>query len=195
LPSWVPTLGEALGVCAGAIVNVEIKGSGDGPGPKTTEKLAERTMEALRAVGEMPGEPQEEDVASRPSHLLVSSFSTTALRVANAVLRSTQNSATRPAPSPAPGPLRGELPVLGLLVPPGADVFAAVDEAAELGCGAFNPFFAQVTADLVVRAHDAGMAVVTWTVNDPTVLQAVVGAGVDAVVSDEVESSRALLGR
>ncbi len=60
---------------------------------------------------------------------------------------------------------------------------------------ALNPHHSQVTADLVERCHGLGMAVVTWTVNLPAELDAVVGAGVDAVVTDQVERTLLRLGR
>jgi glycerophosphoryl diester phosphodiesterase len=197
LPSRVPTLAESLGACAGAILNVEIKPPGNVSGRDATERLAQRVVEALRPPPPSSRvELQERDPAPGPSHLLISSFSTIALKAANAALRSTRVCGAGNGPKVSPEPDdQAELPALGLLVPPGADPSAAIDEAAALGCVALNPFYAQVTGDLVARAHDAGMAVVTWTVNDPVGLEAMVVAGVDAVVSDEVASSRTVLGR
>jgi glycerophosphoryl diester phosphodiesterase len=52
-----------------------------------------------------------------------------------------------------------------------------------------------VTTELVRRAHGLGVAVVTWTVNDPGDLDAVVEAGVDAVITDRVAETLAHLGR
>jgi glycerophosphoryl diester phosphodiesterase len=179
LPPWVPTLEQALAACAGAILNVEIKTPPNGDGREATERLAEKVVEALRPVvaGRRAVDESEEEPFRGPSHVLVSSFSTLALKAARAAL--------------------GAPPLhlaLGLLVVPGIDPFAALGEAARLGCVALNPFCDEVTENLVLNAHDSGMAVVTWTVNDADRLEAVAEAGVDAVVSDEVGLVRAVLG-
>jgi glycerophosphoryl diester phosphodiesterase len=52
-----------------------------------------------------------------------------------------------------------------------------------------------VSAELVGRAHDSGLAVITWTVNLPGDLDAMVEAGVDVVITDEVANTLAHLGR
>jgi glycerophosphoryl diester phosphodiesterase len=179
LPPWVPTLDQALAACAGAILNVEIKAPPNGDGREATERLAEKVVEVLRPVeaGSRTVDVAEEDPVRGPSHVLVSSFSTLALKAARAAL------GARPTPL-----------ALGLLVIPGIDPFLALGEAAGLGCVAINPFYDEVTEELVLRAHDSAMAVVTWTVNEVDRLEAVAESGVDAVVSDEVGLVRAVLG-
>jgi glycerophosphoryl diester phosphodiesterase len=52
-----------------------------------------------------------------------------------------------------------------------------------------------VTTELVDRAHTRGLAVVTWTVNTPAEIDAVVIAGVDVVITDSVAATLAHLGR
>jgi glycerophosphoryl diester phosphodiesterase len=42
-----------------------------------------------------------------------------------------------------------------------------------------------VTPDLVARAHDAGVAVHVWTINDPGRMRLLIDMGVDGVVTDE----------
>jgi glycerophosphoryl diester phosphodiesterase len=82
---------------------------------------------------------------------------------------------------------------LGLLVVPALDTAAAVEEAAALGCSALHLFHLQVTSQLVDSIHDRGMAVVTWTVNDPRRVAVMLEAGVDAIISDDVpEALRAM---
>ncbi|MGO8873914.1 MAG: glycerophosphodiester phosphodiesterase [Acidimicrobiales bacterium] len=78
-----------------------------------------------------------------------------------------------------------ELPV-GLLVPGWFDPSQAVDAARRLGCAAVHPFVGLVTAGLVDDAHAAGLSVAAWTVNDDPDLEAVLGAGVDTVITDDV---------
>ena len=47
------------------------------------------------------------------------------------------------------------------------------------------PWFRLVDRDLVDRAHDAGLAVATWTVNEPRHVRAVAEAGVDMIIGDD----------
>jgi glycerophosphoryl diester phosphodiesterase len=84
---------------------------------------------------------------------------------------------------------------LGLLVHPALDASYALDAAAELGCVALHPHHSRVSPELVDRAHHLGLAVVTWTVNNPDDLDVSVGAGVDAVITDSVVDTLTHLGR
>jgi glycerophosphoryl diester phosphodiesterase len=49
-----------------------------------------------------------------------------------------------------------------------------------------HAFRLDVTSRLVAEAHDLGMAVVAWTVDDPGQAEAMLQAGVDVIISDEV---------
>ncbi|HEX4161834.1 MAG TPA: glycerophosphodiester phosphodiesterase [Acidimicrobiales bacterium] len=62
----------------------------------------------------------------------------------------------------------------------------ALAEAAEAGFRAVHPFVTMVTPELVAQAHEAGLAVNTWTVNAPADLAAMVALGVDAVITDRL---------
>ena len=42
----------------------------------------------------------------------------------------------------------------------------------------------------MAAAHDVGLAVAAWTVADPAVLAAVLVAGVDTVITDDVAAAR-----
>ena len=46
------------------------------------------------------------------------------------------------------------------------------------------PYYQDVTPELVAEAHDLGLLVTTWTVNDIPDLERVIHAGVDGIVSD-----------
>jgi glycerophosphoryl diester phosphodiesterase len=72
----------------------------------------------------------------------------------------------------------------GLLVVPGFDPFAALDTAAARGHAALNPHHSAVTPDLVSKAHEIGLAVHTWTVDDPDRIRELAGYGVDAVITN-----------
>ncbi len=167
LPAWVPTLEEALDVCAkaGLEVNVEVKSEREGPSHDPAERCAREA--ALQCA------------AARPSltRLVVSSFSPAALRAAQEVA-------------------------------PELDLACLLDVVAELGGRAWeeggfggivlegvHPFVAAVDADFVRRAHDAGLAVRVWTVDDPGRIAELAGAGggVDAVITNDVAAARGTL--
>ncbi len=65
----------------------------------------------------------------------------------------------------------------------------------ELGAEYWNPMFGLVTPEGVAAVHAAGMKVSTWTVDDPADMDRVVGAGVDAVVSNRIAELLRFLGR
>jgi glycerophosphoryl diester phosphodiesterase len=77
----------------------------------------------------------------------------------------------------------------GLLLEEGIDVAAAVDHAVERGHAAVIPHWPQLLADggadQVARAHDNGVGVATWTVNDADVAIRLAGMGVDAIITDD----------
>jgi glycerophosphoryl diester phosphodiesterase len=56
--------------------------------------------------------------------------------------------------------------------------------ARHCGARALHPSFHYLTSDVVEEAHRAGLAVNTWTVNDPEDIAAVAAIGVDGVFSD-----------
>lgn len=80
------------------------------------------------------------------------------------------------------------LPV-GWLLQWTADVPACLQQAVQRGYQAIHPFVTQVDAPLVTQAHAAGLAVHVWTVNSPDDLRAMVGLGVEAVVTDRPEEA------
>ena len=170
LPAWVPTLSQALSACAGSIVNVEIKNIPTDPGYDPADRVA---IDVATVLHEGAG-PTER----WPAHVVVSSFWPDTLTGVRGVQ--------------GDGP--GAVP-LALLVHPSFDASAALDTATELGCASLNPHHSRVTAELVGRAHERGLAVMTWTVNSPDDIDAVVGAGVDAIITDTVTDTLAHLGR
>jgi glycerophosphoryl diester phosphodiesterase len=72
----------------------------------------------------------------------------------------------------------------GWLTLPGYDGAAAVATAAEHGHVALHPCHEAVTPALVEAAHDAGLRVVTWTVDEPHRFREVADMGVDAVITN-----------
>ncbi|MHB8439233.1 MAG: glycerophosphodiester phosphodiesterase [Acidimicrobiales bacterium] len=164
LPWWIATLGAALDVCEGAVVDVEIKNSPLETGYDPAERTARRVAALL---GDERG-----DV--RPG-VFVSSF--------------------WPATLSAVKEERSSVPT-GLLVHPLVEEpHPLVAQAAAAGAAVVLPFRTQISAGLVDLAHEAGLAVIPWTVDEPADLEAVVAAGVDGLVTDDVAGVLALLAR
>ncbi|MBW3668067.1 MAG: glycerophosphodiester phosphodiesterase [Actinobacteria bacterium] len=72
----------------------------------------------------------------------------------------------------------------GWLTLAGYDQLAAVETAADRGHAALHPHHHGVSAAVVDAAHDARLAVVTWTVDEPDRLRAMADMGVDAVITN-----------
>jgi glycerophosphoryl diester phosphodiesterase len=65
----------------------------------------------------------------------------------------------------------------------------ALAETVAAGFGAVHPFVSSVTPSLVAQVHEAGLAVNVWTVNAPDDLRAMVGLGVDALITDRLSEA------
>ena len=83
----------------------------------------------------------------------------------------------------------------GLLVVSTFDPDVAVSGAVDLGCAAVHLPVGLVTRATVAAAHAAGLAVAAWTVADEGALDAVLAAGVDTVVTDDVAMARRAVDR
>jgi len=81
-----------------------------------------------------------------------------------------------------------------LLVHPAVGAADSVPMAATLGCVALHPYVGAVGPELVERARSAGLAVTTWTVNEPADVDRVLAAGVDGIVTDAVAAALARRG-
>lgn len=162
-PDGVPTLAEALDVCARGGpepmgVNVEIKGAIPGlqPDPDGYRmELCEKTLEVIRDVSSALA---EDGIAL---DVLVSSFD-------GLVLERIREAGGPPT----------ALLVTGSFHDSG---FASLVAA---GHTALNPNDSLVDATLVEAAHAAGVAVNVWTVDDPARLVELAELGVDAVITN-----------
>ncbi len=76
--------------------------------------------------------------------------------------------------------------VTGLLWSSWADPLDGVTVATSRGCTALHPHIDLVDVAVVDRAHEVGLSVATWTVNDRTNLEKAVDAAVDTVITDDV---------
>jgi glycerophosphoryl diester phosphodiesterase len=158
LPGHVPLLADALSVCEGMVVNVEIKNSPDDPGHDPGEAVAALTAAAI-------------DDASWTGRVLISSFQLSTLRAVQVADARLALGALWP-----------------FLAPPDDGLVLAVDE----GFQAVHPFVTNVSPALVEKAHAAGLAVNVWTVNATEDLTALVGLGVDAVITDRLAHALAI---
>ena len=81
--------------------------------------------------------------------------------------------------------------LLGLVEDPGA----LIDRAAERGHVAVHPHHLFVDEGFVARAHAAGLAVNTWTCDEPDRIRWLADHGVDAVVTNVPDLALRALGR
>ncbi|WP_296140358.1 glycerophosphodiester phosphodiesterase family protein [uncultured Tessaracoccus sp.] len=93
-------------------------------------------------------------------------------------------------------PLIGEVPAEHVAVLLGDGLVDPVGYAVGMGAGAIHPGVHLLQdPGLVADAHDAGLTVRTWTVDEPDHVRAVVALGVDALVAnDPARAARAAIG-
>jgi glycerophosphoryl diester phosphodiesterase len=174
LPDAVPDLTAALDACRGlGMVNVEIKNWPD------DVDFDDSPAHVDRVVDELLGRPADEQ-----ARFLVSCFH----------LPSVDRVRER-----APGLATAWLvigPGADGRTPPGVDPLAAmVAETADHGHRALHPHHAFVTPELVAAAHGAGLAVNTWTCDDPDRIRWLAELGVDGIVTNVPDVALAALGR
>jgi glycerophosphoryl diester phosphodiesterase len=158
LPGHVPLLLDALAVCEGMTVNVEIKNDPGEPGHDARETVAALTAAAIAEAG-------------WSGRVIVSSFQVSTLRAVQA----------------ADGRL-----TLGVLWPFLTDVEAGLGQAVAEGWAAVHPFVTEATPTMVEQAQAAGLAVNVWTVNGRDDLRALVGRGVEAIITDRLVEALAI---
>jgi glycerophosphoryl diester phosphodiesterase len=69
----------------------------------------------------------------------------------------------------------------------------SVQAALDLGSRQLCPKSSSVTAKLVEEAHRADLQVVTWTVNSPDEMRAIISTGVDGIMTDFPDRLRAVI--
>jgi glycerophosphoryl diester phosphodiesterase len=160
----LPTLEEALDACAGMWVDVEVKNSPRDPDWDPGHALVTPVVECLQAAGLLES-------------AMASSFHPE-------VLARTR----RLAPTLA----------LGWLVEEWMPPEAALAEAAAAGYQAFLPPAALLAGDaaprLIAAAHQAGLQLICWTVDDPAEGRRLAAAGIDGVATNRPDLLAGSLG-
>jgi glycerophosphoryl diester phosphodiesterase len=161
---WIPTLEEALAACSGLWVDVEVKNSPADPDWDPGDALVEEVVRHL------------ETGAWREASLISSFNPATLARVG--------------APAPA-------LPtglVADRLVPPEA----AIETARQMGHRVLLPHAAGLAGpggrERIDAAHEAGLWVVAWTVDDPAEVRRLAAAGIDGVITNRPDAALSALG-
>ena len=162
--SSIPTLEEAMDACTGMWVNVEIKNDPAEPDYDETDHIADTVVEWIETHG-------------FAESVIISSFTP-----------STVNRCKQIAPHIATGQL------CGIVISP----TDAITMAADNGHDAIHPAAAWLAGDGVVRvvgaAEQAGVRVMTWTVNDPDEVRRLVREGIHGVISDDPGMVREIVG-
>lgn len=155
LPAEVPTLDEALAACAPLAVNIEIKNDETEPGWDRAAVVADDVAQLVERLG----------LAAR---VLVSSFDRASIDRLRVV---------------APALATALLVTGNDLV--GRPVAVLAAELASAGHRALHPWYGSVDAALVTACHDAGLAVNTWTVDDPAAMRHLIALGVDGICTNQ----------
>ncbi|MGO9911666.1 MAG: glycerophosphodiester phosphodiesterase [Acidimicrobiales bacterium] len=167
LPSEIPSFAEALDACGGMLVNVEVKNvkvDADFDPTQLVARLCARLLLERGALEWGSGEGAE--------GVVVSSFSRSAIQAVKSV-----------------APTLETAWIVGLNL---RDVDVLTIAAAD-GLEGIHPYDPLVDGRLVEAAHAAGLALRVWTVDDPKRVAELGLFGVDAVITNDVVSTRRAL--
>jgi glycerophosphoryl diester phosphodiesterase len=175
LPPWLPTLAETLDAVSDMWLNLEIKNLPDDPDYDADNAIAVAVAGLLtaRMFAAESGGDDGRSLANRfADRILVSSFNVDSIRRIREV-------------EPA-------IPV-GMLVWGQSDPNSLIARAAGHEFDAINPHDLLVDPTFVKRAHDAGLTVNVWTVDDPRRIRSLAAMGVDSVITNRPEVARQAL--
>jgi glycerophosphoryl diester phosphodiesterase len=160
----LPELWEALDVCGGGLVNIEIKNSPRDPDWDPSDRVAELVV---RLLAERAGKDR----------VLVSSFNLMTIDRVRSL---------------APSVPTALLTSIG-------DPFQDLLTAEYHGHAALHPSIDQLpgatAGALTTRAHERGVEVNVWTVDDPDDIVRLAAAGVDGIVTDVPDVALSVLAR
>lgn len=118
--------------------------------------------------GRVAGELRRNPAWLAPGRLVVQSFSWASMRAFHRIMP--------------------QVPVGLLGTPAVADLAGLAEFAAQI-----NPPYHDLTPGYVRRVHDHGMAVLTWTVDDPDVMRRLVSSRVDGIITNKPDVLREVL--
>jgi glycerophosphoryl diester phosphodiesterase len=169
LPPSIAHLDDALNACAGMWVNVEIKNDPTEPDFDSTESIAEQTMEHLFDRGQ-------------PERWLISSFRIETVDRCRQ-LADDRGEAIRTA-------------WLTAIMPTEADDLAELTRRlAERGHSALHPWVKLLRRETIDACHAAGLAVNTWTCDDPERMSELIEWGIDGICTNVPDVALSVLGR
>ena len=61
------------------------------------------------------------------------------------------------------------------------------------GCRVWSPYVEDLSAGALERAHELGLQVVVWTVNQPAEMRRLIDQGVDGIITDYPDRLRAVM--
>jgi glycerophosphoryl diester phosphodiesterase len=160
----LPELWQALDVCAGGLVNIEIKNSPRDPDWDPSDRVAELVVRLLLE-------------RNRGDRVLVSSFNLTTIDRVRSLAPSVPTALLTSIGDPLQDLLTAE-----------AHGHAALHPSIEQLPG---PTAGAVTA----RAHEGGVGVNVWTVNDPDDMVRLAAVGVDGIFTDVPDVAVSVLAR
>jgi glycerophosphoryl diester phosphodiesterase len=159
----IPTLAEVLDACSGMLVNIEIKNLPGDADFDAEEHAAELVVEVLQGRGGR-------------DEVLVSSFNLATIDRVRSI--------------------DPEVPTAFLSMF-GFDPLEALAVCVEHGHVAYHPFVVTMDGgaadDVADRAHEQGVRVNVWTVNDEPEMLRLAAAGVDGIVTDVPDTALAVL--
>ncbi|WP_249356165.1 glycerophosphodiester phosphodiesterase [Maribacter sp. ACAM166] len=80
--------------------------------------------------------------------------------------------------------MRKKNPDVAIAVLTGKNPVDAIPIAKELNAVAINPYFEELNLEVANEIRDAGFKIYTWTVNDPTDIEAMKKIGVDGIITN-----------
>ena len=160
---WVPGLEEALAACAGMWVDVEVKNSPTDPDWDPGDALVGEVVPLLSA-------------GDRAGRILLSSFNQAGLARARALAPSLPTGLLADRPIPLPVAIRTAVQGGHRVLLPHAAALA----------GSPGP-------DGIRAAHEAGLLVMAWPVDDPGEVRRLAAAGVDGVITNRPDEALSAL--
>jgi glycerophosphoryl diester phosphodiesterase len=164
LPPWAPLLAEALDVCRELGLTVNVE---------------------IKNLPEDPDFDPAESVAAEVVRLAAAVDGGLGLPVSSFHLRTIEHVRALDA--------GGTVPTAWLTLGGWADVAEPVAVCVEGGHAALHPWHGSVTPDLVRAAHEAGLTVNTWTVDDPDRIRLLAEWGVDGICTNVPDVARSVL--